>query len=80
MTDYVYTFIVLFKVIPIMFQAVQNHHGKQRTSEESLNYCIINALYALFIGLKVSAKFSYRADADNSKILCYVYDSLSHSH
>ncbi len=45
---------VLFKVIPIIFQAFQNHHGEQRTSEVSKN--------SLFIGLKISGKFSYRAD------------------
>ncbi len=28
--------IVLFKVIPIIFQAFQTHHGEQRTSEVSL--------------------------------------------
>ncbi len=28
--------IVLFKVIKIIFQAFQNHHGQQRTSEVSL--------------------------------------------
>ncbi len=50
--------IVLFKVIPIIFQAFQNHHGEQRTSEVSLKE---------IMHLKISAKFSYRADTDNRK-------------
>ncbi len=49
-------------MIPIIFQAFQSHHGEQRTSES-----VFEGNNALFIGLKISAKFSYQADTDNRK-------------
>ncbi len=45
-------------MIPIIFQAFQNHHVEQHTSEVWNN---------AFIGLKISAKFSYRVNTDNRK-------------
>jgi len=36
-----------FEVIPIIFQAIQNHHGEQRASEVSQMEVIIHHLSAL---------------------------------
>jgi len=52
--------IFLFEEIPIIFQAIQNHHGEQRASEVCQIFHYLSALI-----LSVTATFSYRVNSTN---------------
>jgi len=53
---------LLFEVIQIIFEAIQNHDGDQRANTPNT-----------FFGVNILSKFSYRADNIKINVYCPIY-------